>query len=352
MRIGLDARLASRGLGIGTFVVELARRLVDDVELVWFGAPELAPPGTADVVDLSSHPFPYLDSPLGRARAAKAKVDVFHFPGNSGWTRPGPMPVVLTIQDLIFMDTPVRGRHLRQILGHRYLRTRVGRSARAATVVCCPSETTADDVVARLGVGRRPAVIPIGIDFPELPPAEAGDYALAFSARDPRKGVELAFEAWRAAGRHPRRLRLLAGAGLPEGFEATAAAEIAAGEVEIAGYLPREELWATLAGAAVLIHTSSAEGYGLPVLEAMAAGVPVISGLAPAACEVGGDAILALDPADPVRSAAGWLRRLRDEPGLARATRERGLARAAELGTARTAAEYRHAYEQALGERA
>src|SRR3954469_5179821 len=112
MWVGLDARLASRGLGIGTFVLELARRLAADVDVVWFGSQAIARPGMASVVDLASYPFPFLDSPLGKARVARENVDVFHFPGNSGWTSPGPVPVVLTVQDLIFMDTPVRGRNL------------------------------------------------------------------------------------------------------------------------------------------------------------------------------------------------------------------------------------------------
>ena len=101
---------------------------------------------------------------------------------------------------------------------------------------------------------------------------------MAFSGRDPRKRVDLALEAVLALGPDAPRLRVLAAAGLPSGFEERAAAAIAAGRVELLGRVPRDQLWSVLSGASALVYPSVAEGFGLPVLEAMAVGVPVVTG--------------------------------------------------------------------------
>jgi len=82
-----------------------------------------------------------------------------------------------------------------------------------------------------------------------------------------------------------------------------------------------------LGGASALVYPSVAEGFGLPVLEAMAVGVPVITGLAPATTELGDGAVLTIDGADPVGSIAAALRRLSAEPGLADELARRGRRR-------------------------
>src|SRR4029078_1094598 len=88
-------------------------------------------------------PYPLLDSRLGHREARHARVDVMHFTGNSGWGRPRSVPFVLTVQDLVFMDSAWRGRPARQVVGHRYQRLNVRRAAGAAAAVVVPSEATA-----------------------------------------------------------------------------------------------------------------------------------------------------------------------------------------------------------------
>lgn len=352
MRIGIDARLAGPGLGVACFISELCRRLVSspDVEVVWFGDPNLAPDGVRSRYAIHRHPYPVLDSPVGRRWVARAGLDVFHFPGNTGWGRRGPVPVVLTLHDLIFCTTTIRNRSLRQVVGHRYARRNAPLAARAAARVASPSEATAAEVSASFP-GVRPAVIPNGVETPPAAsavPMKGPPYVVAFSGRDPRKGVDVALEGVRSMGSEPPyRLRVLAGAGIPDGFEARVSAELASGQVEILGYLSRGEMWDVLRGASALVYPSRAEGFGLPVIEAMSVGVPVISGLAPATREIGGDATLRIDSSAPARSIAAALHRLHTETGLRERLIEAGIARAGEFTWEQTACRYLELYAEA-----
>jgi glycosyltransferase involved in cell wall biosynthesis len=326
VRIGIDARLVWRGLGIAQFVTGLVSHLGDSADVVWFGDPALAP-HPVRAVRVDRYPHPALDLPGARLLARRAHVDVMHFTANTGWITRGRPPFVLTVHDMLFMDTPIGGRSVRQVLGHRYARRNVMRAMMAASAVATPSVASATEISKRARLARNPVVIANGVDLvpsgragatagrarPD-PSEEVAEYALAFSGRDPRKGVELAVAGWRAADRTPAQLWLLAGAGLPPGLEENIADDVARGQIVVLPYLPRDRLHQVLAGAQVLIYPSSAEGFGLPVLEAMAAGVPVLSGLTPATREVGGDAILRLEAQAPVESIAAGLRLLAGDP--------------------------------------
>ena len=338
LSVGLDARHAARGLGIGVFVTRLADELgaLPDIEVVRLG---------------EGAPYPLLDSRLGHRAARRRRVDVAHFTGNTGWVRRRSIPFVLTVHDLVFLESAPRGRAARQVVGHRYQRLNVRRAAAAATALVVPSEATAEAARRALPLRGDPVLIPHGVTPPAAVASAPGDdgYVVAFSGRDPRKRVDLAFEALLALGAEAPRLKVLAAAGLPSGFEERAAEAIAAGRVELVGRLTRDELWSVLSGASALVYPSVAEGFGLPVLEAMAVGVPVITGLAPATTELGEGAVLTIDGADPVGSIAAALRRLRAEPALAEELARRGRHRAAELSWTRAAERYAALYREVAG---
>jgi glycosyltransferase involved in cell wall biosynthesis len=365
MRVALDARHAARGLGIANFVTQLARELVavDDIELIWLGDPALAPAGTGQAVPVDRLPYPALDGPLGRALARRLAADVIHFTGNTGWGRRGPVPSVLTVQDLIFLDSHGGGRSGRQVLGHAYERRLIPRAIHAADAVAVSSETIATEVRTRFGRDLAPHVIPYGVDRTPVTaratnagaPTTTAPYLIAFAGRDPRKRTADVVAAWRALSADgstpPLRLRLLASAGLPPGLAIALAPDVAVGAVEILEHVTRARIWAELAGATALVYPSAHEGFGLPVLEGMAAGTPVLSGLAAATREVGGDALVTLDPADVPGSIAASVRRLRDDPAERARVIEAGRRRAASFSWQRTAAAYLELYRAGVAHR-
>lgn len=247
---------------------------------------------------------------------------------------------VLTVQDLSFEHFPeVMGRSDRF-----FFRTFVPRSARRADRVLTGSEWTKSDLVERYGVAAdRIVVTPYGVDpvfRPEGPRAERPPYALFVGALEERKRPELALLALKAADCE---LGLVfAGPDRGLGVELREDARLLglADRVEFAGHVVRENLAALYRGAACLVFPSRYEGFGLPVLEAMASGTPVVATRSSSIPEVAGDAAILVDgDADELASA------------IERAVLERdrlvsaGLARAEQFSWAetarRTAAVYR-----------
>jgi len=118
------------------------------------------------------------------------------------------------------------------------------------------------------------------------------------------------------------------------------------GRVVLPGYIPAEDLPALLSGALAFLFPSLYEGFGLPVLEAMACGAPVICSAVSSLPETAGDAALLVDPTD-VNALAAALTRVLIEPSLAADLRARGFAQAARFNWERTAAETLSIYRQA-----
>lgn len=328
----------------------LTRALVGRADVVWFGDDSLAPDGIVETIRVPG-PYPALDTRIGQRIAQRSGVDVFHFMGNTGWLRRGSVPMVLTIQDLIYFDRTRKGRTPRQRVGHIYLRFNTRRAAVAAHCLAVPSEATAREVVDRFQPSGQPQVIPWGVDRPQGTPNRTADqpYVVAFCARDPRKGVAGLLDAWRDMPPDGPELRLLAGGGLLPDLERRVRAEFPGRGVQVLGYLPREELWDVIRGSVALVHPATADGFAFPVLEAMAAGVPVIGGLSQAALELGGEALLRIDP----RDVRGSIRRLASDlaadPALRAEAAARATARADAFSWDATADRYLELYEQAVG---
>jgi glycosyltransferase involved in cell wall biosynthesis len=210
---------------------------------------------------------------------------------------------------------------------HRFALRRIAAGARRLLV---PSRFVAGELGELLGVeGERVRVVPPGVDqrfMPDAGPAPAGverPYVLALGTRSARKNLGLLERAAAALAREGLHVVI---AGSQRGYLAGGAAGL--------GYVPEEELPALYAHAAVLAMPSLYEGFGLPCLEAMACGTPVVASDRAALPEACGGAALLADPDDPEAFAQALLRAAGPERERLRTA---GLERAGALRWERTA---------------
>ncbi|HKR49763.1 MAG TPA: glycosyltransferase family 1 protein [Pseudonocardiaceae bacterium] len=210
---------------------------------------------------------------------------------------------VVTVHDLAFLDHPDQ-----LAPEQRDLPDLVARSVARAAVVCTPSAAVAQQVANRLGIpAQRIVVTPLGVDRSwsnATAPTEAlrtelglpPRYLLFVGAAQPRKGVDVLLEAHASQpGLAPL---VLAG---PAGWGPTLTASP---RVHTMGYLDDADLRCVVAGATALVLPSRDEGFGLPVLEAMATGVPVVCSDLPALREIGGGLATLVPLEDPAALAA------------------------------------------------
>ncbi|NIH85453.1 glycosyltransferase [Amycolatopsis granulosa] len=276
--------------------------------------------------------FPPIELFAGRA-------DVVH---GTNFVLPGAVRAagVLTIHDLAFLDAPGE-----LPPSDRELPELVRRGAARADVICTPTAAVADAVAARLDVDRAKVVVtPLGVDaawFTGRPPDEPmrerlglpERYLLFVGAAGPRKGVDWLLRAHTAADDLPP--LVFSGPGPAPGTPRT----------RRLGYLSERDLHNVVAGAAALVLPSRDEGFGLPVLEALASDVPVVCSDIPALREIsGGFAHLA--PYGEVDALIAALRKAVAELPLASRSIER-RAHAASFTWRRTAETTLAAYQQA-----
>ncbi len=371
MRVLIDYRAALRErTGVGEYTHQLVRALLSAAS---------EPGGRAlDLTVFSSSARDRLraDSELAGAHLVDRQIPVRLL--NLAWHRAGWPPVemlaggsfdvahslhplllptrgaaqVVTIHDLNFLLHPERTRAEVRRDYPVLARAHAHRADRVIVV----SQFTASEVQRLLDVpADRISVCP-----PGGPPWTAravqprDGYALFFGTLEPRKNVGALLDAWEMlAGRRANLPRLiLAGKATEQSgpwLERLGRAPLK-DLVTHLGYIDPAERQALYAGARLLVQPSFEEGFGLPVLEAMTAGVPVVAADAGALPEVGGDAVLFAQPTDPASFAAA-IERLLDDDQLVQACVTRGTARAASFNWAHTAHATLDAYCQAVARR-
>ena len=346
MRVLVDYRPALRArTGVGEYMHELVRaytaaRPADDVAVFTSSWADRPAPGTAAalsarVVDRKV-PVAILNWLWHRAEWPPVEwlagdADVVHA------AHPLLIPAthaarVVTVHDLFFLSHPERtSAEIR-----RDYAALAASHARRADAVIAVSQYTRQQVIDRLGVeADRIHVCSSGArqwtHLGQAPHVPAEGYVLFIGTLEPRKNLGVLLDAYErlvARGGRVPPLRIAGGQGpgAAAWLERIGSAPLA-GHVQYVGYVPDDAREALFAGARTLVLPSLDEGFGLPALEAMAAGIPVVASNAGALPEVVGDAAVLFNPADPDALAYALSRLATDEAwALERAAA--GLARA------------------------
>jgi len=362
VRVAIDARQAAapRPSGVGEYTLQLVRRLPrarpDWTFVAWYldaRRPFRRNRFGATAPNVSERAVPIPSRVFARAAGDPDAPRVEWFGGFDVLFAPNFVPpptrarrIVLTVHDLAFRLDPESAP-----AGTRAWLEALPRALERAARVLVPSECTRLDLLREFAVDpARVRVTPLGVDRDRYRPAapdsvaEArarfgieGPYLLFVGALEPRKNLPLLVRAFASvAPAHPGAKLVIVGSGVPwnpEGGEqlARALGEVpssTAGRVIRTGYVGPEDKVALLTGAEAFVFPSTYEGFGLPVLEAMACGTPVLTSRTSALPEVAGEAALRVDPAD-AGAVATAMQDLLTDGALREALRARGFERAA-----------------------
>jgi len=347
-RLGIDARkLADYGIGsyLQGLLTEFARIDPPGGIAVLVGSEhrDLLPeaPESWRIIEVNAPGYSVREQLSVPAAAMRAGISLLHVPH---YVVPFGFPgrIVVTIHDIIHVLFP---EFVSSTFGFAYARFAIRAAVRRARLVLTGSQSTASDLQQLFGASERKLrVIAHGLhpDFLADGDARADEdararlqvtapYLLHVGNHKPHKNAEGLLKAYQllhhgTGGNVPP--LLLVGGFEPMGELARRAQAMGLGErVRCVGYVEHRELVALYRGAAAFVYPTLYEGFGLPVLEAMACGTPVIAGDTPAVREVAGDGALLVNPRDVV-GLAGAMRRVLVQHDLAAQLRERGQARA------------------------
>lgn len=346
----VDGRMARRRrTGIATYVNEL-RSVMEatppsDLRVEWV----YGPPGLPRLGRLTSAGNLLLDlvwlHVLLPLIAMRRRAAVLHAPVNWGpwWS---PCPTVVTLHDLSWERVPEAfPENFR-----RYARMFARRSARRAARVIAVSDSTARDLQELYRVPpQRLRIVPNGVYPDTRPPGPREPFILSVGILEPRKRVAALVEGHAiyhaAAPPEPPPCRLVVVGG--KGGDEDRVAAAAGPACEVRGFVRREELLDLYRRATLLAYPSAYEGFGLPVVEAMAHGCPVLCARNSALVEVGGRTAIFLDDVTPEGIAAALADALSDREALA-ARGEAGREEAARYSWTAAATATRDVYRQAM----
>ena len=314
--------------GSGTYITNLAHSLrAQGVKVAGIAARRSHNDPGASAVGLETMPVRYanlprpalyeawnrLHSPL--AESILPASDLVHA---TPWAIPPTRkPLVVTVHDLAFLRNP---EHFTK-RGNSYFRKSLQRTIKEAQAVIVPSQATADDCYEAGIDSERVHVIPHGVSVQEVTASQidlfrtayglSRPYVLWTGTREPRKNLPGLLHAFsRIAGEFPQLDLVLVG---PSGWgddavERQLIQAIGTSRVHVLGHLAQDTLQQAYAGARAFVFPSYWEGFGLPVLEAMAHSVPVVTSLGTSTAEVAGDCGILVEPSDPDQIAAGLRR--------------------------------------------
>jgi len=286
MNVAIDASpLIQTRAGTARYLRALLRELRrrDDVEVSTLAF------GRADRLSTLARDAVWYPFAVGRRRGA----DVLHCPTYRGPLRPR-LPLVVTVHDLAVLRHPDAFNRWTRTYSPRV----VPRVLAAARSIIAVSEFTRQELIQLLRIPEQKIhVVPNGVEdtFTADGPAADGEYVLAVGTLEPRKNLPRLIEA---ARRNHVELRVV-------GARGWGGVEVAGNGVRWLGEIDDAQLARLYRGALCVAYPSLYEGFGIPVLEAMACGVPVVTSRGTAMEEVADGAAVLVDPRDPAELAAG-----------------------------------------------
>ncbi|HOC68432.1 MAG: D-inositol 3-phosphate glycosyltransferase [Candidatus Hydrogenedentes bacterium ADurb.Bin101] len=353
MRVLFQSLQASNRSGTGSYTVELLKSLAvleDGPELVCLWPKEVYVPAGCETVKWLQYPSSlaarlYLEQWATSRLARKYGSDLVHFPASVG-TLLHKVPAVVTVHDLCYKIHPEWFPRTRVL----YYNAFVGAGIRNAARIIADSQATADDILRFYDIpASRVDIIPLGVES-RFHPANETDlrrvqeryhlpesYFLFAGTLEPRKNLPRVLEAWSSLGDVSPELVIAGRTGWKTDLTRFIKDKgYAQHRIHCLGYVPPEFLPALYSGARAFVWPSLMEGFGLPPLEAMACGAPVITANTSSLPEVVGEAALTVAPTD-VPALAGAMACLAGDARMCKALREAGLQRAALFTWNRTA---------------
>jgi len=310
--------------GTGVASVELGRALAarNDIDIVGVAGRHrrAATPGYQPTVTMKHLPVAgalLVESSLRlgwpRVEMATGPIDVLHATSIIPFSRERNVPLVVTVHDLAFVHHPqyftARGRNV-------FARS-LSNVRQRASLVLCSSRATLDDCAAHGFDSDRLRLVPLGVRLRATDPVDVararatyalpGEYLLFVGTLEPRKNLPRLLDAHQSLGSSVPPLVVAGSAGW--GDDELAARVASTRNVVFIGHVGDDDLPAIYAGAHALCYPSIMEGFGLPILEAMSQGTPVVTSSGTSTEEVAGGAAVLVDPhstesiADGIRDA-------------------------------------------------
>jgi alpha-1,3-rhamnosyl/mannosyltransferase len=379
LRVAFNATaLLSPLTGVGQYTLQMARALAADPQIdveffygaAWSRNVAGAPlPGAGKVLPWLRKHLPYsyeirrlVQSARFGRHAALGRFDLYHEPNFLPLPFAGPL--VLTVHDLSWIRYPQAHPPERVQAMERYFEP----GLRRADLVIAVSQFVRGEIIERFGLEpARVRAIGEGADALFTPQdavatgptlqrlgLQHGHYFLSVGTLEPRKNLQRVLDAYAGLPDSLRAACPLVLAGMAGWDTAQTHARIAqlvaAGEIRRLGYLPRADLAMVTAGARVLVYPSLYEGFGLPPLEAMSCGVPVITSNVSSLPEVVGDAGVLVTPTDTAQIQDA-MERMAVEDGFREEMAARALVRSRDFSWGRCAQETVAAYREVVAGR-
>ena len=318
--------------------------------------------GNVHVVELNAPSYPLWEQWALPRAARRAGVQLLHCTSNTAPLR-CPVPLVLTLHDIIFLEPRDKQNHsLYQNMGWAYRRLVVPRILDKCRRIITVSEFEKNNIIAKLGIAtERMAMIYNGYNEWFRPLPEGHDayrkyigqpgFIFFLGNTDPKKNTERTLVAYaryleRSAVKRPLLMADLDHAYL-DGIIARNGIEAIRQHLIMPGYIPNADLPSIYNAAFAFLYTSLRESFGIPLLEGMACGTPVVTSNTSSMPEIGGPDALLVNPESSDEIAAALLR-LETDDSFRQHQREVGLERATHFSWRQTAQQLLHLYGEVL----